>query len=211
MKQIVVIRNGEVKIRTSAHIHSDGTVWLRTAKGEGPLLDSETKEISKEQMLACAKASEWNKIPASAYARMGTSETGLTVMLADEYDSARRAEQRAYLDQHPEVAERAEISALFARGNGIIQGNREEDDTGRGYNMIGEAEKRLAAWRIKYPEAAKEEARQKLIGDAEKQESLAVGALTYDADGWIGPEEQQKRHDEFMAKVIEIRKQAAAL
>lgn len=40
---------------------------------------------------------------------------------------------------------------------------------------------------------------------------IAGGALTYDADGWISPEEQQARHDAGMAKAAALAARAAAL
>ena len=40
---------------------------------------------------------------------------------------------------------------------------------------------------------------------------MAAGALVYDADGWEGPDKQQKRHDERIAKAQELRAKAAEL
>lgn len=212
MTQIVVLRGGEMKMRTSANIRADGTIWMRTAKGEGPLLDGSVKtDLTKEQILDLAKQGKFDAIPAAAYAKMGKSETGLMVMTCSDYDASKRQEREAYEEQHPEIVERRAISALFAEAERIIDRNAEEDDTGRGYNMRAEASKRLAAWREKYPEASKEEDRQHLIRKAEHEESMAVGALTYDADGWIDSAGQQKRHDEFIANAKALREQAANL
>ena len=40
---------------------------------------------------------------------------------------------------------------------------------------------------------------------------MARGALTYDSDGWLSPDDQQRRHDEFAAKATSLREQAATL
>ena len=69
----------------------------------------------------------------------------------------------------------------------------------------------MEAWRAKYPAEARKEESARLIAQAEHEEDLAAGALVYDADGWIGPEEQQRRHDEAMAKAQELRAKAAEL
>jgi len=58
---------------------------------------------------------------------------------------------------------------------------------------------------------AKQRQARRLIRQAEREEDLAAGALHYDADGWIGPEEQRRRHDEGMEKARQMRQQAAEL
>ena len=66
-------------------------------------------------------------------------------------------------------------------------------------------------WRAQYPAEARKEESARLIAQAEHEEDLAARALIYDGDGWIGPEEQQKRHDERIAKAQELRAKAAEL
>jgi len=58
--------------------------------------------------------------------------------------------------------------------------------------------------------AAREE-RRAINDQAEHEDSMAVGALTYDCDGSISPEAQNKRHDEFKAKAKGLRAEAAAI
>jgi hypothetical protein len=62
------------------------------------------------------------------------------------------------------------------------------------------AEKALKAWREKYPKAAALEAAKTLRYQAERLQSKAAGALTYDADGSLSSADQQRRHDEWMAE-----------
>jgi len=67
----------------------------------------------------------------------------------------------------------------------------------------------IASWEAKYPvvTAARQAvaAKAKLEADIFELEYLAKGALFYDADGSINPEEQQARHDEYMAKAAALR------
>lgn len=55
--------------------------------------------------------------------------------------------------------------------------------------------------------AAKERAKN-LKAKADHERSLAIGALTYDMDGWLNREEQQKRHDEFKANAMKMEREA---
>jgi hypothetical protein len=89
--------------------------------------------------------------------------------------------------------------------------DRLEDYPGESIPMHMEADRLYAIWCDKYPEEAKEERRQELIAKADHQRELASGALTYDADGSIGPEMQRERYNQFTAKALEFEAQAKAL
>ena len=73
------------------------------------------------------------------------------------------------------------------------------------------AEKALKAWREKYPRQAALEVVQRLRDQAERLRSKAVGALTYDSDGWLSKADQQKRHDDWMAEAQAKLDEAAKL
>jgi len=209
MTGLVVIRDGEVKLRVGkGNIHADGTVWLPTVKGNGPLINSSAAGFDRAVIEPLLRAGKYDQIPTNLYARLGANEGGLVVMYAEEYDRERRAEAKAHLDAHPEIRERQEITALFEHGHHINDEWGDDADTGEGFRLIAEAERRLAAWREKYPEAAREERAENLIAKAEHEESIAKGALTFDADGWLSSKDQQKRYDEHMAKAADLRKQA---
>jgi hypothetical protein len=92
-----------------------------------------------------------------------------------------------------------------------IANSGREDNVTTPMSLRRQADERLKAWRLKYPEKARKEDAQGLISKAERQEELASGALTFDMDGSISPEQQQKRHDEFIAKAKDYRKQADEL
>ena len=107
--------------------------------------------------------------------------------------------------------EREAIDKLYARSYQSLHSDLDGDNISRGYSLRAEADRRLKAWRAKYPAEAREEKAAGLIAQAEHEEDLAAGALVYDADGWGGPDEQQKRHDEMMARARELRAKAAGL
>jgi hypothetical protein len=197
-----MVRDGEVKLRIPVEQHSDGTLWATAKKGEAPLLDGKAPE-APANMAELANAYKWDEIPAACFARLGTSASGLTVAWADEYMVAPKAEltaaqkARQAVDALFDEAERAEHASYY--------------DPERIIKAQIAAKAALEEWQDAYPTEAKEEKRARLIAKAEHEESLASGALTYDADGWIDSVGQQKRHDEYMAKAAELRKQAAAL
>jgi len=107
--------------------------------------------------------------------------------------------------------ERAAISKLYDHSYRSLNSDLDEDNVPRGYSLRAEADRRLKAWKAQYPAEARKEESARLIAQAEHEEDLAAGALVYDADGWIGPEERQKRHDERMTKAQELRAKAAGL
>ncbi len=208
-KTVVVLRNGEAKlIGVTLDERADGTLWM--PNGKGALLDGECKDISRERMATLAKAGKWDELPASAYLKIGTSASGAMVMLLTEWRAAKQHEEENYLEQHPEVKERNRISALYDRARRRLD-DRDDNNTSDHYRLLAEADAALEAWRAKYPEAAKEERRQAILSEAEHEEQLASGALTYDADGWYDEAQRQKHHDEYMAKARELREQAANL
>jgi len=67
------------------------------------------------------------------------------------------------------------------------------------------------AWREKYPAAARQRRAEALRARAQRMDMSATGALTHDADGWIPPAEQWRRHDERKAKAEALRQEAAEL
>lgn len=105
----------------------------------------------------------------------------------------------------PAQRERWEIEVLFQKAERLV------DYPGSYHPALNAAEAALTAWREKYPEAAREEDRRNLLAQADKHDELAVGALVYDADGWLSASEQETRAAEFRAKAEKLRARAAAL
>ena len=209
-KTVVVIRNGEVKLTIpNATIRSDGTVW--TAKNDNPLIDGESarsKHEGKEKLAALIKARKSEEIPLACIAKYGHNESGLLVVDKDEYYAEKRA--KAEREMTPAQRERIEIQKLYAKANKIAN-SESEDNVSKPMAIRSKADKKLADWRKKYPvEAAKEKAAD-LRAKADHERDLARGALLYDADGWLSKEDQQKRHDEHIAKATELEKQATEL
>lgn len=201
MTTILVMRDGQAKMRlVNPDIRADGTVWHR---GQ-PVLDGQTAGVDLAALKRALKARDWAAIPAAAYARMGTSPSGLTLIEESEH---RRALEAALT---PAQRERRSIRDLFAQAENARHAT-DDDQMDRHFRLLGEAKSRLAAWRTTYPADAREEDRAELIAQAEHQEHLAVGAQTYDADGWLDATERDRRAAEFRARAAELRAQAASL
>lgn len=203
----LVRRNGETRLRLiAAEVEAEGVVTVQGAY----VLDGELCKADGcfDQMAGLAKSRKWSQIPRRYLGKVGTSESGLEIISEREAEEVEERRRRVHLAAHPEIAEMQEIESLYERSEEIIQGEDERYDRGYGYNLRSQADARLRAWREKYPVAARERDAGVLDDKAEHLRSLAVGALTYDADGWISPEEQRRRHDEMMAESAEIQRRA---
>ena len=95
---------------------------------------------------------------------------------------------------HPSAIARAKVSDLFRRAAGLI------DDASDYYPALSRAQAAKAQWEKNYPAEAKKERKENLLADAESLKGKAIGALVYDADGSLTAADQQKNHDEWMAK-----------
>lgn len=211
-RSLVVIRGGEAKLRLpNAEIRSDGTIWYNGV----PLCDGLAADaLPKEQVAAIIRATAWDKLPLGMWAHMGTSASGLTVMLESERDDQQRADRErqraAYLSVHPGAEARREIDELCARADRLERSGSEDNVSGP-IRLRAEARERLAEWRTRYPVEDREEEAIRLRGLADRQRELAAGALTYDADGSLTAEMQQQRHDGHMGKAGDLDRQAAEL
>jgi uncharacterized protein YccT (UPF0319 family) len=210
MKTVLVIRNGEIKLRLpGCTIRSNGTIW--TSKNKIPLCDAESagmKREGKEKIAGLAKTGKAENIPLDCLAKYGKNESGLLVVDAHEYEAEQRAKREAALT--PSQRERREIEKLYYKAERIANSDS-EDNVWLPMKLRGEAEAMLKAWREKYPAEARKEKAANLRSKAAHQRHLAAGALVYDADGWLDDKEQQRRHDEFINEAAALEKQAAEL
>jgi hypothetical protein len=112
-----------------------------------------------------------------------------------------QAERRQVINDPAHVARRR-ISALFAKAHQL------QDDPGRYFPVLIEAQAALKQWQEQYPGAANKERRHALLTDADELDQKASGALVYDADGSLSSDEQQRRHDAFKAQATAKRAEA---
>ena len=113
-----------------------------------------------------------------------------------------RKEENKQIENLPENKEYRQIMYLFYKAEKKI------NEPGEYFPMLIDAKSAMTAWREKYPEAARMIDKQELIDQAESQESLARRAFTYDADGWLSQEDQEKSAVHFRQKAQEMRKKA---
>lgn len=214
MRTVIAYRNGEPKVRVPA-VEINGV--LRA--GKNILINADlipASGMSKETVVAKIKIGQITPEIEALGMHIGDNGNGLVVRWADEVAAEREAKAKAEYDALPKAVkdareEREAISRLYAAAYKSEHHDTDDDQYMRACRQRAEADRRLAAWKKDYAEAAKEERKADLIAQAEKQEELAKGALLYDCDGWYSAEHQQKRHDEFMAKAETFRTEAAAL
>lgn len=194
----LVLRNNEVKMPLAdPTIKADGTIWMRGT----PLLGIADAATKAKAVDAC-KRQAWSEIPADAFTRVGVNTNGLTVMKQSDYLAGKEAALA------PAQRERREINNLFDEAESLA--NSDSEDNVSGPMMLrSKAQKMLADWHTKYPTEAAEENRQTMLDKAAHLRDMASGALTYDMDGSISPEEQQKRHDDLINQAKAIEAEAA--
>jgi hypothetical protein len=216
MPMMVLVRDGAVVMRLiekAVTEHGDGTFW--SARGNFPVLNSFAGH-AKDGLLALVKAKRTAEIPAECFVRRGENPGGLLCITEHDWErhpsnpnsvQARAAREAAI---SPAERELRAINNLFARSEAARHAT-DDDQMDRHFRLSCEAESRLKAWKAQYPAEAKLRRADALRDEAAHQESLAAGALTYDADGWIGSEEQEKRAAEYKAKAAELRGEACRL
>lgn len=123
-------------------------------------------------------------------------------------DAARQSEA-ARVAALPENIERRAIDEMLERAD-RLENSPSEDNVSGPLRLRAEAERRFEAWKAKYPEAAAREMAADLLAEADHEDELALGALTYDADGWLSREDQEARAAEHRAKAAALRAKAAA-
>jgi len=201
MANYFVIRDGEIKMTlANVVIKSDGSIWT----DGNPLLDSQSeggKALGRDEISRLAKAHKWDEIPEDVYARIGTNPSGLVVISQTDY------RDQVLAARTPAQVERDRIHTLYRKANARY--NASDDCNVMDYYKIkGQADAAMKVWVEKYPEDAKEEKRADLMAQADELRHLAQGALLYDSDGWLNEAERQKRHDEFIAKAVDLESQA---
>lgn len=110
----------------------------------------------------------------------------------------------------PENRDRREIEELYEKAY-RIEHSSSEDNVMVPAQLRALARQKMAEWREKYQDAARDEDARELLSKASDLRSKAVGALVYDADGWISRGEQQKRHDEYIKEAEELEARARAI
>lgn len=212
MKTVIVSRNGEIKLRVPAEMCNG---ILR--HGKNILINSDLIAVSgmtREQVAAKIKIGKITPEIEAMGMRIGDNGNGLIVRWAEDIEQEKQARADAEYKVLPaEVRmareERTEIDKIYAAAERAE--HAKYYDPARICGLRAEADGRLKLWREKYPAAAKEERRDNLRTQADHEDEMASGALTYDCDGSFSPEYQQQRHDEFKANAEQLRQQAAQL
>ena len=212
MKVVIAYRNGEEKLRIPAEIRNG---VLR--HGQNILINNDLIPAGQiERVKAQIKSGKITPEVEAMGMRIGDNGNGLIVRWYDDVLAESRATAKAEYDALPaEVKaarkERLEIEQLYNRAYKSLNHDTDDNNISRGYSLQAQANARLEAWRTKYSKQAMLEDADKLEAQASKEDDLAIGALVYDADGWISSDEQQRRHDEHKAKAEELRAEAAKL
>ena len=206
-----ILRNGEIRMGPiDLEKDSDGFLWQK-AKKKNPLLNKtvfEEKGFTQEQVANFGRSEQFDKIPREAFCQEGMNPDGLEVITLAEYQRrAKEERERIRASRTPAEIERDAIDTLYYRAESV----KDTEDDQEYYDLRIEAKNRFEKWKINYPEDWKKEQAHDLIHKAEHEESMAVGALTFDMDGSLSREDQHRRHDEFLAKAKKLRQEAEEL
>ena len=184
-KRTLTVEKGVLRISSNAAI----TIYLSDA--------SIGCAIPADYKTALAKKGEK---PENYYVLLGyggkTVNACLPIITRDAVGKAIK-EHKASVEamrNRPSAIARAKVSGLYNRAAGLV------GDAGEYYPALNRAQAAKAQWEKDYPEDAKKERKENLLVEAESLKSKAIGALVYDADGSLTAADQQKNHDEWMAK-----------
>ena len=214
MKTVIAMRNGKETLRAQAEerngiLRSESHILLNA--------DLVAKSgLGKDYIIGEVRVGRITPQIEALGMRLGDNGNGLICRWLDDIVAEQQAEaKRAYdalpAEERAAREERAAISKLYAQSHQALNYDQDGENVSHGYSLRAKADRQLKAWRAQYPAEARKEEAGKLIAQAEHEEDLAAKALTYDADGWLDLEEQQKRHDERIAKAQELRAKAAEL
>lgn len=214
METVIVTRNGETKLRVPAEIRNGVLRHGKNILINGDLLA--TSGLTKDEVKTKIKKGDITPEIEAMGMKIGDNGNGLVCRWAKdvraEENKAREAIYNALpADVRAAREERKAIDKLYYQSDRSLNHDRDDNNVMRGYGQQSEADKRLKVWREKYPHAAAKEKAELLLTKADREDSLASGALTYDADGWIGPEEQQRRHDEYKKEADDLRQKAQSI
>ena len=212
MKVVIAYRNGEERLRVPAEVRNG---VLRNGKNiliNSDFIPAGEKDRIVKQIKAGSITPEIEKMGM----KIGDNGNGLIVRWAEDVERECREKARKEYDALPAderaaIEERREIDRLYMISDQALNRDTDDDNVSRGYSRQAQADRRLAAWRVRYPKQARLEEADKLEHLAVREDDLASGALVYDADGWISPEEQQKRHDEHKDKAARLRAEAQGI
>lgn len=191
----MVLRDNKIQTQINATIKSNGEVWCNGC----PMIDGKSADYLKgeAEIKKICKEHNYDLLPPGVIAHVGINQSGLQIISQSDYEQQRNASVT------PAQKERAEINNLYYRAQ-RLENSSDENNVAGPMIMRGRADKMYADWCKKYPTEAQKEHNEKLVRKAENLRDLARGALTYDCDGYLNQDEQQKRHDTFIKQAEEI-------
>jgi len=210
--RVAIITKGEVKKMLPVEIKNG---ILR--HGKSILINSDLVPTGKMEWLK-KQINAQNITPEieSYGIRIGDNGNGLVArwyddILAEQQVAIKAAYNLLPVEIRAAREEREAISDLFDQAHRALNNDTDDNNVIRGLRLLSQAQTKFSDWENNYPLAAQKERGQELLSKADKQKSLAIGALTYDADGWLDSDARQKSHDEHMNKASELISQAKQL
>ena len=184
----------------------DGTLWGKAGKSCPLINQAGQGELTKEQIVEYCNKGQFDKLPKEVFCKEGMNLGGLEVITLNEHQARAKAKRDAA--RTPAQIEREAIIELCRKSEAEIDNPH---DSILYWKYKNEASARFEKWKRNYPNGWKREQAEDLMSMAERQKSLAVGALVYDMDGSLSAEDQKDRHDKFMQTANEMIKKAEAL
>lgn len=200
---------------------NDESFIIKTKKGskfELPIQNVTIKDSPSSATMSLlkknnSKADDFYFIPYGSSEIVVPIETKKAVEDAVSFNKNLANEKKAERDRLyslPENVERRKIDELFYEADKIERSNR-DDNVSTPMMLREKANRLLAEWNIKYPDAKNREESNRLKNKAKEKRRLANGALLYDADGSISREEQKTRHDNLIKEAENLENKADAL
>jgi len=203
MESYVTIRPGAEPRRFPGEIRN-GKLWMVYESQAVPIIDGQaaaTAEFGLDRIKKLMKAGTYSAIPADCFASLGDNPSGLAVIPGKDYDRQIRDAAEAAMSDSDRAWWRdvAPLEREIERAE-----NADYYEPARICCARIDYDHAVADWREAYPGGAAEHDVQDLRDKASRKRDLAVGALTYDADGSLSSEMQQQRHNEYIAEAVAL-------
>jgi len=209
---IEILVDGKVSLTVPADIRADGTIWSDTNAGTQPIINGHlltAAGITKEQYGNAARAGELTDAMLACCLKLGENPGGRVAR--DKETFAREQDARREAAMSPIEREKRTLrEAIHHAERRAARCDRSEDDV-EFDQLSWKAERLQKEFYERFPEELRADRASNLRGRADHKRALAIGALVYDCDGSLSDEDQQRRHDEFIAEAVALESKAAEL
>lgn len=198
-----VLIDGEVRL-TIPGVIRDGAVWGYSGSPT-PLINSTLlaqRGLTADDVRRATASGNWSADLRACFMRIGENAGGRTVVNKTEAD--RREHEEWLANRSPAELRRVELAAMWSN---VERCDRSQDDVE--YDRLRfAAQSAQEKFHAEFPAELKADQVPQLRARAEHARHLASGAMTYDADGWLDAQEQERRAAKYRDEAAELDRQA---